>query len=95
MGAIDESGAAKIGTGERKGGGRPRASGGEVGIRCDFCHAVVPSVRRVALDRDYERLRTPHQLQYACSSCSEKKEQERLGLTRSRASAVDRSKAIL
>jgi len=54
----------------------------ELGVRCDFCNAVVPSVRRIALDGDYERLRTPHQERYACSVCSEKKEKERLGLLR-------------
>jgi len=53
----------------------------EAGVRCDFCQAVVPSVRRVALDRDYERLRTRHEEQYACPACSERKEQERLGLS--------------
>ena len=55
---------------------------GEAGVQCDFCKAVVSSVRRVALDRDYERLRTRHTEQYACPACSEKKEQERLGLSR-------------
>jgi len=50
------------------------------GRRCDFCGQVVPSVRRVALDGDYERLRTPHQVQYACPACSEKKESQRTGL---------------
>ncbi len=54
----------------------------EVGVRCDFCNAVVPSVRRIALDRDYERLRTPHKELYACTACSERKEGERLGLLR-------------
>jgi len=54
----------------------------EAGVRCDFCGAVVPSVRRVALDRDYERLRTPHKERFACPACSEKKEKERLGLDR-------------
>jgi hypothetical protein len=58
--------------------GEPR----EAGVRCDFCGAVVPSVRRVALDRDYERLRTRHTERYACAACSERKEQERLGLSR-------------
>ena len=47
-------------------------------IRCDFCSRVVPSVRRVALDGDYERLRTRHQVQYSCEACFEKKERERL-----------------
>ena len=60
----------------------PRAGSGEEGVRCDFCNQVVPSVRRVALDRDYERLRTPHREQFACPACSEKKERERLGLER-------------
>jgi hypothetical protein len=52
----------------------------EAGVRCDFCKAVVPSVRRIALDGEYERLRTPHVERFACPSCSEKKERERLGL---------------
>ena len=50
------------------------------GMLCDFCGELVPSVRRVALDGDYERLRTSHEEQYACPRCSEAKEQERLGL---------------
>jgi hypothetical protein len=54
----------------------------ERGVRCDFCNEVVPCVRRIALDGDYERLRTPHQERYACPSCSERKEKERLGLLR-------------
>lgn len=54
----------------------------EAGVRCDFCEDVVASVRRVALDRDYERLRTPHKERFACPACSEKKEGERLGLER-------------
>ncbi len=48
-------------------------------IRCDFCGHVSDRVRRIALDRGYERLQTPHLVQYACSSCSEAKEKERLG----------------
>jgi hypothetical protein len=51
-------------------------------MRCDFCNAVVPSVRRIALDRNYERLRTSHQVRYACPACSERKEEDRLGLSR-------------
>lgn len=47
------------------------------GIGCDFCDKVVSSVRRVALDGDYERLRTPHVVQYACESCFERKDRER------------------
>jgi hypothetical protein len=52
------------------------------GLLCDFCGREVTSVRRVALDRDYERLRTPHRELYACSACSETKERNRLGLSR-------------
>jgi hypothetical protein len=55
----------------------------QAGVRCDFCNAVVPSVRRIALDGQDERLRTPHKEQFACAACSEKKEQERLGMRRS------------
>ena len=50
------------------------------GQRCDFCGAMVPAVRRIALDGDYERLQTRHRVRYACPSCSEKKERARSGL---------------
>jgi hypothetical protein len=49
-------------------------------LRCDFCGEVVTRVRRVALDRGYDRLQTPHRAQYACERCSEDKERRRLGL---------------
>ena len=49
----------------------------EAPLRCDFCGEPAESVRRVALDGDYERLRTRHKPQYACPTCSERKEQER------------------
>lgn len=52
------------------------------GFRCDFCGDWVPSVRRVALDRGYERLQTPHRERYACERCSAAKEAERRGLSR-------------
>lgn len=51
-------------------------------LACDFCHQAVPSVRRVALHGEYERLRTPHRVLYACPTCFEKKERLRLGLDR-------------
>lgn len=51
-------------------------------ILCDICGAESSSVRRVALDRQYDRLRKPHQVLYACPSCSERKERQRLGLER-------------
>ena len=56
------------------------AGGQDAGVRCDFCGEIVPAVRRIALDRDYERLQTPHKEQFACAECSDKKEKERLGL---------------
>jgi hypothetical protein len=45
---------------------------------CDFCGLEAATVRRVALDRDYDRLQKPHAVQYACESCSEAKERSRL-----------------
>ena len=51
-------------------------------LRCDFCGEVATRVRRVALDRGYDRLQVRHQVQYACSRCSEEKERRRLGLSR-------------
>ncbi len=53
---------------------------GERILRCDFCGEVVASVRRVAIDTNYERLQTPHKELYACEPCSAKKERARLGL---------------
>lgn len=52
------------------------------GIRCDFCGELVQSVRRIALDQDYERLQTPHKERFACPKCSRLKEDERRGLRR-------------
>ena len=60
----------------------PEAAGPEAPLRCDFCGAEVPRVRRVALDRDYDRLQQPHAVRYACPECSQRKERERLGLER-------------
>ncbi len=53
----------------------------ETGRSCDFCGEVVRAVRRVALDREYDRLQKAHREQYACDACFEAKEQLRLGLT--------------
>jgi len=52
------------------------------GKRCDFCGDIVNSVRRVALDQEYDRLQKAHREQYSCAPCFEKKEQERMGMTR-------------
>ena len=49
-------------------------------MACDFCQREVPSVRRVALDGEYERLQTPHAVMYSCPECFEKKDRTRLGL---------------
>lgn len=54
------------------------------GFECDFCHDRVASVRRVALDGEYERLRTPHAVRYACEGCFQRKDQERLASESSR-----------
>ena len=56
------------------------AAGEQNGLRCDFCGALVSRVRRIALDRDYDRLQTPHAARYACPDCSQRKELERKGL---------------
>ena len=52
-------------------------TGAQERFRCDFCGSEVSRVRRVALDRDYDRLQKPHRVQYACPECSERKERER------------------
>ena len=61
---------------------RPREAERQEPLRCDFCGQESAQVRRVALDRGYERLQTPHAVRYACASCSRDKERERLGLRR-------------
>ena len=49
-------------------------------MHCDFCGDVVMRVRRVVLDGDYERRQTRHVVRYACESCSDEKERQRLGM---------------
>ena len=51
----------------------------EAVLRCDFCGEETARVRRVALDRDYDRLQTPHAVRYACARCSSEKEKARRG----------------
>lgn len=46
-------------------------------MRCDFCGKETDYVRRVALDKDYDRLTVRHKVKYACEECSIKKEEER------------------
>ncbi len=57
---------------------RPTAPG--PGLVCDFCGQHSASVRRVALDRGYDRLQPPARALYACPPCSEAKEKARKGL---------------
>ncbi len=71
--ALLESGAMTSETHANEPHGEPAPEG----VACDFCGQVVDSVRRVALDGDYERLRTRHQPLYSCQPCFEKKERER------------------
>ena len=59
-----------------------REPGLAAGRRCDLCGKEVASVRRVALDREYDRLQLAHKELYACEPCFESKEQKRLGLKR-------------
>ena len=50
------------------------------GLVCDFCGERSASVRRVALDRGYDRLGPASRELYACPPCSEAKENARKGL---------------
>ncbi|MBK7948584.1 MAG: hypothetical protein IPK00_07520 [Deltaproteobacteria bacterium] len=59
-----------------------REAGSAAGRRCDLCGKEVASVRRVALDREYDRLQLAHKELYACEPCFEAKERKRLGLNR-------------
>jgi len=59
-----------------------RSQGAAAGRRCDLCGNEVIAVRRVALDREYDRLQLAHKELYACEPCFEAKEQRRLGLHR-------------
>lgn len=52
------------------------------GRECDFCGDRVAAVRRVALDREYDRLQKVHRELYSCPVCFESKERQRLGLDR-------------
>ena len=46
-------------------------------LKCDFCGAEAPRVRRIALDAGYDRLGQRHVVRYACESCSREKEAAR------------------
>jgi hypothetical protein len=45
-------------------------------LRCDFCGSDVARVRRVALDRGYDRLGQRHAVRYACEACSRDKDEQ-------------------
>ncbi len=47
-------------------------------LKCDFCGKEFDSVRRIAIDSDYDRLSVRHEKRYACKECSDKKECERV-----------------
>ena len=49
----------------------------QVRLRCDFCGKETSRVRRVALDRGYDRLGQRHAVRYACQDCSRRKEAQR------------------
>lgn len=46
-------------------------------LKCDFCGRETPTVARVALDKEYDRLTVKHEKRFACPECSEKKEKQR------------------
>ena len=45
---------------------------------CDFCGKPSAAIRRIALDDGYDRITTKTPAKYACSVCSDKKEETRL-----------------
>ena len=49
-------------------------------FHCDFCGCETGRVRRVALDRDYDRLSRRHPVRYACEACSSLKDAARTEL---------------
>jgi ribosomal protein L37AE/L43A len=46
-------------------------------LKCDFCGRTAEHVRRVALDRGYDRLGQRHAVRYACPDCSRRKDAQR------------------
>ncbi len=53
-------------------------------LKCDFCGAETPRVRRVALDAGYDRLGQRHVVRYACDTCSREKDAARAAKVDSR-----------
>jgi hypothetical protein len=60
-------------------------------FKCDFCGKQTDRVRRIALDKDYDRLGERHAVRYACAECSRRKENERV----ERSAALDASEKPL
>lgn len=46
-------------------------------MKCDFCGQEAATVKRVAIDKGYDRLTVKHEIKYACEECSKEKEEER------------------
>lgn len=46
-------------------------------MKCDFCGKETETVKRVAIDRGYDRLTVKHEIKYACEECSKKKDIDR------------------
>ncbi len=55
----------------------PAPSSAKGRFQGDFGGRAVARVRRLALDRDYDRLSQRHAVRYACQACSERKDAER------------------
>lgn len=49
-------------------------------FHCDFCGEPAHKLRRIVVDKDYERLLEVGRPKYACPPCSEAKDRKRLGL---------------
>ncbi len=46
-------------------------------LRCDFCGKETKRVKRVAIDKNYDRLSIKHNIKYACEECSQLKDKKR------------------
>ena len=70
---------AVVDNGRARDGAAPEQEAETPTLRCDFCGEAAAQVRRIALDRGYDRLQPPHPVRYACERCSLQKERRRLG----------------
>ncbi|HBO84543.1 MAG: hypothetical protein A2073_02460 [Deltaproteobacteria bacterium GWC2_42_11] len=46
-------------------------------LKCDLCGKEFDTVRRIAVDKDYDRLSIRHEIKYSCPECFKKKEESR------------------